>query len=178
LLNALDALAAGHGGQLAQQLRAHLRRGLDEKNPKRQVMIWLGEGLDASDGRLSLGRCFPLFWKRALKLHWDVRRSRPVIEAILATHRRLTQAGGGALHVPPYWQLLQGLVTVHPLGGCSVGRDAGEGVVDHRGQVFGYPNLYVADGAILPGAVGRNPSMTIGALAERVADLMTKVQSS
>ncbi len=173
LLNTLEALAAAHGGPLAKQLLTHLQRGLDEKNPKRQVMIWLGEGLDAADGRLSLGRQFPRFWKRALTLDWDVRRSKPVIDAILATHRRLTDVGGGRLHIPPYWQLLQGLVTVHPLGGCAMGRDAESGVVDHRGQVFGYPNLYVADGAILPRPTGRNPSMTIGALAERVADLMT-----
>jgi len=38
--------------------------------------------------------------------------------------------------------------------------------------VFGHPNLYVSDGAMLPGAVGRNPSMTIGAMGERVAALM------
>jgi cholesterol oxidase len=46
-------------------------------------------------------------------------------------------------------------------------------VVDHRGEVFGYKNLYVADGAIVPGPIGRNPSMTIAALAERTAHLMT-----
>ena len=177
LLNALSALHAripGRTGRLAAGLHAHLRRGLDEKNPKRQVMIWLGEGLDAADGRLSLKRSLPRFWQRELGLDWDVQRSKPVIDAILATHRRLTEAGGGTLHVPPYWELLQSLVTVHPLGGCPMGRTAEEGVVDHRGAVFGYPNLYVADGAILPRPTGRNPSMTIGALAERVADLMTK----
>ena len=65
-------------------------------------------------------------------------------------------------------------MTVHPLGSCAIGRDAKEGVVNHRGQVFGYPNLYVADGTILPRPTGRNPSMTIGALAERVADLMVR----
>jgi len=45
-------------------------------------------------------------------------------------------------------------------------------VVDHRGQVFGYENLYVADGSVLPSPVGRNPSMTIAALAERSARLL------
>ena len=43
------------------------------------------------------------------------------------------------------------------------------GVVDHFGQVFGYPNLIVADGAIVPTSTGRNPSHTIAALAERIA---------
>ena len=31
-----------------------------------------------------------------------------------------------------------------------MGASAETGVVDHLGQVFGYPNLIVADGAILP----------------------------
>jgi len=51
--------------------------------------------------------------------------------------------------------------------------DAASGVVDHRGEVFGYPNLFVADGAIIPEAIGLNPSRTIAALAERIAALIT-----
>jgi cholesterol oxidase len=47
-------------------------------------------------------------------------------------------------------------------------------VVDHRGQVFGAPGLFVADGAVLPRPTGRNPSLTIAAVAERSADLMIR----
>lgn len=43
-------------------------------------------------------------------------------------------------------------------------------VVDSRGGVFNYPGLYVADGSVMPGPVGPNPSFTIAALAERFAD--------
>jgi len=64
------------------------------------------------------------------------------------------------------------LGTVHPLGGCAVGRTRDEGVVDHRGQVFGYPGLYVADGSLYPRSPGVPPSLTIAALAERQAALM------
>ena len=56
----------------------------------------------------------------------------------------------------------------------SIHVNAGEcvGVVGHNGEVFGYKNLYVADGAIVPKAIGLNPSRTIGALAERIAKII------
>ena len=69
-------------------------------------------------------------------------------------------------------------VVVHPLGGCSMGKDRTKGVVNHIGQVFKgdgtndqdpYPGLYVVDGAIVPTALGVNSSMTIAALAFRIA---------
>jgi cholesterol oxidase len=68
------------------------------------------------------------------------------------------------------WHLGRRVITVHPLGGCSMGRDAQEGVVDVNGEVFGHPGLYVADGAVMPGPVGANPALTIAALADRFAD--------
>ena len=46
---------------------------------------------------------------------------------------------------------------------------ADKGVVNDRGEVFGYEGLYVADGSMIPSALSTNPSMTISALAERVA---------
>jgi len=82
---------------------------------------------------------------------------------------RLSQATGGVLLVPPTWSLAHDLVTPYPLGGCNMGDTPAHGVVDHKGEVFGYKNLYVADAAIIPEALGVNPSRTIGALAERIA---------
>ena len=92
-----------------------------------------------------------------------------MVEAILAVHRSMTEATGGRLMPNPAWSLFKSLVTLHPLGGCKMGVTSETGVVDHLGQVFGYPNLYVVDGSILPTSVGRNPSHTIAALAERAA---------
>jgi cholesterol oxidase len=62
--------------------------------------------------------------------------------------------------------------TAHPLGGCRMAATAADGVVNHRGEVFDQPGLYVADASIIPTALGNNPMLTITALAERVADLM------
>ncbi len=58
-------------------------------------------------------------------------------------------------------------VTVHNLGGCRMADDPSRGVTGPDGQVHGHPGLYVLDGAVLPGATGANPSMTIAAVAER-----------
>jgi len=62
--------------------------------------------------------------------------------------------------------LLNMPTTAHILGGCPIGKDASEGVVDERFQVHNYPGLYVIDGSIMPSNPGVNPSLTITALAE------------
>ena len=51
-----------------------------------------------------------------------------------------------------------------------MGRDETEGVVDSYGKVFKFDRLYVADGSVMPGPVGPNPSLTIAALADRFAN--------
>ena len=57
--------------------------------------------------------------------------------------------------------------TAHILGGAAIGRDASTGVVDSEHRVFGYQNLYVCDGSVMPANPGVNPSLTITALTER-----------
>ncbi len=49
-----------------------------------------------------------------------------------------------------------------------MGRSPADGVCDARGRIFGYENLYVADGSIVPANLGVNPALTIAALAEHV----------
>lgn len=58
----------------------------------------------------------------------------------------------------------------HPAGGCAVGADEASGVVDHFGQVFGAPGVYVAGAATFPTSGAGNPTVTITALALRLAD--------
>ncbi|MBO0862574.1 MAG: GMC family oxidoreductase, partial [Chloracidobacterium sp.] len=143
-------------------------------DPLSNVMPWFAQGIDAADGRLYLGRPWYAFWrKKQLRMYWDIERSKPLITTIINMHKILSAATGGRPHVPPYWTDFKSLVTPHPLGGCNMGVDAASGVVDHRGEVFGYPDLFVADGAIVPEALGLNPSRTIAALAERIAALIT-----
>jgi len=70
------------------------------------------------------------------------------------------------------------VLTVHALGGCAIGRNADDGVVDEFGVVFDanpgrrevptwQGSLVVLDGSIIPGSLGVNPSLTISAVALR-----------
>ncbi len=58
-------------------------------------------------------------------------------------------------------------MTAHFLGGCPIGADPGEGVLDPYQRVYGYEGLHVADGSAVSANLGVNPSLTITALAER-----------
>jgi cholesterol oxidase len=64
----------------------------------------------------------------------------------------------------------------HPLGGCVMANTADGGVVDAYGRVFDTTSgdvrgdLYIADGSVVPTALGVNPSLTISAVALRTAD--------
>ncbi|MEJ7786314.1 MAG: GMC oxidoreductase, partial [Solirubrobacteraceae bacterium] len=57
--------------------------------------------------------------------------------------------------------------TAHILGGAVIAGSPQEGVVDARQRLFGYENLLVCDGSVVPANIGVNPSLTITALAER-----------
>ena len=170
LLNALKAcldtrVRTAFGRSLLQEFEEHLRND----NALGNLMLWLGAGMDAADGRFHLKRPWFMPWKRVLSLIWNSGHSAGVIEAIKEMHRSLTEATGGKPGVPAAWDHFRSLLTLHPLGGCKMGVSSQTGVVDHLGHVIGYPNLIVADGAVLPTSTGRNPSHTIAALAERIA---------
>jgi cholesterol oxidase len=68
-------------------------------------------------------------------------------------------------------------VTVHAWGGACLGPDPDHGVVNHHGEVYGNPGLFIADAAALPAAVGAPPSLAIAAWAHHVADQLAKTIS-
>jgi cholesterol oxidase len=86
--------------------------------------------------------------------------------------RTLAQISGGIAYNSSIESVLNMSVTAHILGGCPIGADPSQGVIDTDHQVFGYPGLYVVDGSAIPANVGVNPSLTITALAERATSLI------
>ena len=57
--------------------------------------------------------------------------------------------------------------TAHFVGGCTIGINSQEGVIDPYHRVFGYSGLHISDGSTISGNLGVNPSLTITAQAER-----------
>jgi choline dehydrogenase-like flavoprotein len=63
-----------------------------------------------------------------------------------------------------------GPVTTHVQGTCRMGSDPERSVVDPDGQSWDVRRLYVGDGSLIPRTLSVNPSLTIMALASRLAE--------
>jgi cholesterol oxidase len=130
-------------------------------------MPLLGMGRDSPDGRMFLDE---QKGQKFLQLDWHDTLASDYFDRVRKLSREVSAAMGGKYVENPLSAHFNQSVTVHPLGGAPMGRNAQEGVVDSHGRVFGWPGLYVADGSVMPGPVGANPSLTIAALADRFAD--------
>lgn len=123
---------------------------------------------------LTMGRDFAngniTFDGKYLDCDWRLKQSQEYYNRV----RRVVSGIASALNATymdnPAYQYLHQVLTAHPLGGCPMATTKEEGVVNPCGEVFDYPGLYVADGSVMPGPVGPNPSMTIAAMSDRFAD--------
>lgn len=142
------------------------------KGPFAKLQTFFAVSHDTSGGRLVLDG------ERAT-VSWPGAKDEPVYQRLDAILSKLVGEVGGSYVKNPLSGTLMGQqpATAHPLGGCVMGRERGEGVVNHKGQVFdGRPGagssdvhagLYVMDGSVIPRSLGVNPLLTITALAER-----------
>jgi len=124
---------------------------------------------DEGDGELRLeGDSLRAVWPGAGRQEGFLRAEAKIRQAVAAL-------GGTFVRNPVGARLLDNaLLVTHPLGGCVMGDDATQGVVDDEGRVFSgdegtgvHPGLYVCDGAAIPRSLGANPLLTISAVAER-----------
>jgi cholesterol oxidase len=114
-----------------------------------------------------------------LALSWPGAKDEPAYARLDAKLTALVTQSGGSYVKNPLAGTVMGHqpATAHPLGGCGMGRECTDGVVNHFGAVFDagasgsgtavHAGLYVVDGSIIPRSLGCNPLLTITALAER-----------
>ncbi len=170
----LTGLAARVVGAGYQMIRSRID---DDPSPQIGTMIsrLLGSGAASAGSMpmLGMGRDIPT---GRMSVHDDYLRienypagSRPYFDRLERIMADLAKEMGGEFQQNPL-SLLSRVITVHPLGGAGMGADIASGVIDQWGEVFGHRGLYVADGAAMPGPVGANPSLTIAAFADRLAE--------
>jgi choline dehydrogenase-like flavoprotein len=66
------------------------------------------------------------------------------------------------------------LMAFHPLGTARADARPSHGVVDGNLDVHGVEGLHLADGSVVPSALGVNPQLTIMALATRLASRLLR----
>jgi len=143
-----------------------LRRPGRGAGPADRMTNVFAVGRDNAGGRLVLrgGR---------VDIEWDYEgQNRDLIAAQRQAMEELARQYGGTFADSPLWTVFGRTLTVHNLGGCALSDTAAGGVVGIDGQVHGHPGLYVADGSVIPTAIGSHPVMTIAALAEWIAERM------
>jgi choline dehydrogenase-like flavoprotein len=62
----------------------------------------------------------------------------------------------------------------HLVGGCRMGSDPERSVVDSEHRCWEVPNLFIADGSVMPTQGSANPALTIMALASRLAERLDR----
>jgi cholesterol oxidase len=139
------------------------------------VLILFGMGRDINNtSKLILGN------KNSIAIDSDYDLHQPVYDLMINCMKMFAQKIGknseDSLIIPLWDTNSRRQITAHPIGGCPMGQDVTSGVVDSLGRIFRgkttnqvYDNLYIADGSIIPTSLGINPSLTITALAYRIA---------
>src|SRR5215471_11453883 len=138
--------------------------GLFQGGVTPRFLPYLGMGTDAADGKMSLSR-------GNIEINWNSSRSRQMFREMEQGMEALSRGVKGRYESSVLWEWpLKKLLTAHPLGGCVMADTPDDGVVNEFGEVWNCPNLYVSDGSIIPTALSVNPSATISALSERIAE--------
>ena len=86
------------------------------------------------------------------------------IDAALESSKDILRAAGATQLA---WT---GIASTHVQGSCRMGDDPERSATDRNGKVHGVERLYVGDGSLIPRTLSVNPSLTIMALAMRLAD--------
>lgn len=129
-----------------------------------KFLPYLGMGTDAADGEMCLSG-------GNIDISWNSRHSRKMFNEMFKGLKELSAGIGGNYKTSLLWAWpIRKLLTAHPLGGCVMSDDPEQGVVNEYGEVWNYQNLYISDGSIIPTALSVNPSATISALSERIAE--------
>ncbi len=168
--SSIQTLGWMDGEILATQLPAWLPDWLSNFLGSRAYGFWLSSE-DGSDAR----NCIRLADRQQSRPGLDYRLER--LPQTVTEHRQLIRAFRRRLLRSGMLSSVRTMplaATAHACGTLITGHDEQHSVVDPAGRVWGFDNLYVVDGSVLPRSGKFNPALTIYAWALRTADLALK----
>ncbi len=176
-MGSLATLLTDGGGRIPRQLRfigvilRHPIQFLRTAHPfgfaKRTIILLVMQTLDNS---IKLVRRRSWLWPFQKSITSDQGDGAKIPTYIPIAHeftRRLARRLGGIPRSSYNEVLLDVPTTAHILGGCVIGDSPATGVLDEFNRAYGYENLRVCDGSMIPANLGVNPSLSITAFTER-----------
>jgi choline dehydrogenase-like flavoprotein len=165
-------------GDVPQDLRSMLRTALGKTkfDPRALLVHCSSEQMPNPDSRIGLGRTTDAFGLRNVTINWQLTAQDK--RGMAASHRlfgaEIGRTGFGRFQS----SVADDDVTwpkrmfgdPHNIGTTRMHRDPRFGVVDENCRVHGVANLYVAGSSVFPTEGTANPTLTIVALALRLAD--------
>lgn len=157
------------------EVSAKVNHGIPQAGDRIYEIMGRGEQSPNRDSRVTISRDRDRLGMPVSELDWRVRRAdltniRTSLETI---GEALAAIGAGRLHMPmdpdmAWAQRITG--SWHHMGTTKMHADPREGVVDANCRVHSVPNLYVAGSSVFATGGYANPTLTIVALALRLAD--------
>lgn len=139
---------------------------------RRTTLLTVMQNLDnALD--LRFGRRWFMPWKKILLTKARQGQSAPTyIAKANQAARAFAKVSNGDAQSIVMESIANKSLTAHILGGACIGDSRENSVVDIQHRLHAYPDIYVADASVIPANIGVNPSLTITAMAERMASLI------
>jgi choline dehydrogenase-like flavoprotein len=144
------------------------------------------------ESRVQLSRARDALGTPRADLHWRTNgQDKHTLKVLARELDKALQSTGAGRFVPEEWVNdsthtwpVDPTVGNHPIGGyhhigtTRMAEDPRTGVVDKNCQVFGYSNLFITGSSVFSTAGWANPTLTIIALAHRLANHLTKTLRS
>lgn len=163
--------------QLPDVARAGVRRlrGTLDHDPQALLLLAMGEQAPNRDSRVTLSRRRDRLGMPKVRLDWRLTEldHRSILRAQDILDEELRLAGVGSIsHKSGQERFVEPMVRGfwHHIGTTRMHEDPRQGVTDADGRVHGVSNLYVAGSSLFPTGGYANPTLTIVALALRLAD--------
>lgn len=150
----------------------HRLRRLSPRRPasERRIVVYFCEQPPDPTSRVVLDEQRDALGLPRLRLHWhlgdEITRSVRRLEELLRDHLRRTGAG----ELEPGPEEIRYSDASHHTGTTRMSALPRDGVVDPDGRVHGTRNLFACGSSVFPSAGHSNPTLTIVALALRLAD--------